>query len=48
MGGAVNPEVDAYIRASKRWPEEITELRPILLSAALIEELKWRKPLLQP
>ena len=40
----MNPEVDAYIRASKRWPEEITELRPILQSAALTEEIKWGRP----
>ena len=26
MGEAVNPNVDAYIGAPKRWPEEITEL----------------------
>ena len=31
MGEAVNPKVDAYVGASKRWPEEIAELRPILL-----------------
>ena len=27
----VNPEVDAYIRQSQKWPEEMTVLRAILL-----------------
>ena len=40
----MNPQVDAYIRASKRWPDEITALRPILLGTGLTEELKWRSP----
>ena len=40
----MNPEVDAYIAASKRWPDEITALRPILLGTGLTEELKWRSP----
>ncbi|MDJ0924339.1 MAG: YdeI/OmpD-associated family protein [Acidimicrobiia bacterium] len=26
------------------WPDEIAELRPILLASGLTEELKWRKP----
>jgi len=40
----VNPRVDAYIQASKRWPAEITALRRVLLSTGLTEELKWRTP----
>lgn len=40
----MNPRVDAYIRASKRWPDEITALRPVLLGTGLTEELKWRSP----
>ena len=40
----MNPQVDAYIRASKRWPAEITALRPVLLGTGLTEELKWRSP----
>ena len=40
----MNPEVDAYIRASKRWPEEMNDLRPILLSCGLTEDVKWGKP----
>ena len=40
----MNPKVDAYIQASKRWPAEITALRPVLLSTGLTEEIKWRAP----
>lgn len=40
----MNPQVDVYIRASKRWPDEITALRPVLLGTGLTEELKWRSP----
>ena len=40
----MNPKVDAYIQASKRWPAEITTLRPVLLSTGLTEEFKWRSP----
>jgi uncharacterized protein YdeI (YjbR/CyaY-like superfamily) len=44
MGAMVNPEVDAYIRRSDKWREEMTHLRPILLSCGLTEEIKWGKP----
>lgn len=37
-------KVDAYIERSVKWPEEMTRLRPILLSCGLNEELKWGKP----
>ena len=40
----MNPKVDAYIQASKRWPAEITALRRVLLSTGLTEEFKWRSP----
>jgi uncharacterized protein YdeI (YjbR/CyaY-like superfamily) len=40
----VNPDVDAYIRRSEKWPDETTDLRQILLSGRLTEEIKWRKP----
>jgi uncharacterized protein YdeI (YjbR/CyaY-like superfamily) len=40
----VNAKVDAYIARSEKWPEEITSLRPVLLSCGLAEELKWGKP----
>ena len=40
----MNPEVDAYISRSEKWPDEMTDLRPILLAGGLIEEIKWGKP----
>ena len=40
----MNPRVDAYIRRSDMWPEEIAGLRPILLGCGLTEQIKWRKP----
>lgn len=40
----MNAKVDAYIGRSEKWPEEMTSLRPILLSCGLAEELKWGKP----
>ena len=40
----MNPDVDAYIRRSKKWPEEMIDLRPILLSSGLTESIKWSKP----
>ena len=44
MGAVVNPRVDAYLRRSEKWPEEMTDLRPILLGCGLTEEIKWGKP----
>ncbi len=40
----MNPDVDDYIEQSDQWPEEMAELRPVLLGAGLTESLKWRKP----
>ena len=40
----MNPKVDAYIRRSKKWPEEMAGLRPTLLCCGLTEETKWGKP----
>ncbi len=40
----MNADVDAYIRRSEKWPEEMVELRPVLLSAGLTEQIKWGKP----
>ncbi len=40
----MNPEVDAYVARSEKWPEEITALRPILLESGLTEQIKWGKP----
>ena len=39
-----NPKVDAYIARAKRWREELTKLRAMLLRSALTEELKWGQP----
>ena len=40
----MNPDVDEYIARSERWPDEMTGLRPILLSRGLTEAIKWGKP----
>lgn len=40
----MNPGVDAYIRRSEKWPNEMIALRPTLLSGGLTEEIKWGKP----
>ena len=37
-------DVDTYIEASERWPEEMAALRPVLLASGLTEEFKWAKP----
>jgi uncharacterized protein YdeI (YjbR/CyaY-like superfamily) len=44
IGVAVNPNVDVYIQRSEKWPEEMIDLRAILLGCGLIEEIKWGKP----
>jgi len=41
---STNPEVDAYVERSDRWPTEIAALRPILLGCGLAEAIKWAKP----
>lgn len=38
------PDVDAYIAQSDLWPDEITAIRPMLLSCGLDETIKWGKP----
>ena len=40
----MNQKVDAYIERSKKWPQEMSALRSILLGCGLTEELKWGKP----
>lgn len=40
----MDPKVDAYIGRSTKWPEEMAELRPILLDCGLDEAIKWGKP----
>lgn len=37
-------DVDAYLADCDRWPDEITAIRPILLSCGLHETIKWGKP----
>jgi len=40
----MNPKVDAFLRKTKKWREEIEKLRKITLDCQLNEELKWGKP----
>lgn len=40
----MNPKVDFYLSKLKKWREESEQLRDILLSCGLTEELKWGKP----
>lgn len=37
-------KVDEYVERSERWPELISELRPVLVGCGLDEQLKWGKP----
>jgi len=39
-----NPKVDVYLKKAKKWQEEITKLRAIVLGCQLTEEFKWGKP----
>jgi uncharacterized protein YdeI (YjbR/CyaY-like superfamily) len=39
-----NPAVDAFLRNTKHWREEIAALRRVLLATTLEEEWKWRLP----
>ena len=40
----MNPKVDFYFNRSKKWKEEYTALRTIVLECNLTEELKWGCP----
>jgi len=40
----MNKKVDAFLRGQKKWREEFTKLRAILLASGLTEELKWGQP----
>ena len=40
----MNPKVDFYFRKSKKWQEELVQLRSTLLACPLTEELKWGVP----
>lgn len=39
-----NPKVDAILRRTEKWREELEALRNIILSCGLTEELKWYQP----
>lgn len=39
-----SPEVDAFVRTTKLWRDEIVALRSILLASGVDESLKWGKP----
>jgi uncharacterized protein YdeI (YjbR/CyaY-like superfamily) len=39
-----NPKVDAFIANAKKWRDELTRLRAILLDSELTEEFKWYQP----
>ncbi len=40
----MNPKVDEYLRKTKKWKEEMAQLRTIVLDCGLTEELKWGCP----
>jgi uncharacterized protein YdeI (YjbR/CyaY-like superfamily) len=40
----MNPKVDFYFNKARKWQEEIVQLRKIVLSCGLTEELKWGVP----
>ena len=39
-----NPKVDWYFNKERKWQEEVKQLRTIVLSNGLTEELKWGHP----
>lgn len=41
---STNPKVDAFLGREKKWPEEMAQLREIVLDTELIEDLKWGQP----
>ncbi len=40
----MNPKVDAFLLNTKKWREELTILRSIVMDSGLVEELKWGAP----
>ena len=40
----MNPKVDAFLLNVKKWREELTILRSIVVDSGLGEELKWGAP----
>ena len=41
---APNSQVDTYLRKAKKWPDEMSKIRTILLASGLEEAIKWGKP----
>jgi uncharacterized protein YdeI (YjbR/CyaY-like superfamily) len=39
-----NPKVDGFLRKAKKWREELSALRRIILDSELTEDVKWRVP----
>lgn len=39
-----NPKVDAFVANAKKWRDELTRLRAILLDSELTEDFKWYQP----
>ena len=40
----MNPKVDFYFTKAKKWQEELSQLRLIILDCGITEELKWGCP----
>ena len=40
----MNPQIDTFLLKAKKWRDEMTLLREIILKHPLTEELKWDKP----
>ncbi|MFC9542518.1 YdeI family protein [Lysinibacillus sp. NPDC056959] len=40
----MNPKVDEFLNKAKKWPEEYSVLRNIVLDCELTEEFKWMHP----
>ncbi len=40
----MNPKVDEFLSKAKKWQEEMTKLRAIVLDCQLTEDFKWNQP----
>ncbi len=40
----MNPKVDFYFSKTQKWPQELAQLRIVVLDGGLTEELKWGVP----
>lgn len=43
----MNPQVDKYLKTSKKWQKELEMLRNLILDCGLTEQFKWRNPCYQ-